>query len=287
MYNSYVSQDHDDMRQGIPETTMQQIFEDAHSYLGNGSYFQSTSYDTNLFISDSDNYDIYHRFELFNRKILWINQVTQEVGGETQTLMSRTIFKCDKNNFDGHIVAPRLASLLCYITHGTFINPRVTAGTALPTPSTCQPAEKFLGRRCNHEEIDMLITRMDLDNFTEKKWIALAHYRQATLSNTPYYQVLSYWKILELYFNNSSSNINQYIDEKYNSRQDLFHYMGEFSGTAAGTLRIIRHSCAHFKVNGEPTIQDPDNPDIFNEANKAVFVLRRLAESLIDSPTGW
>lgn len=275
------------MRQGIPETTMQQIFEDARSYLDNGSYFQSTSYDTNIFISDSDKYDIYHQFELFGRKILWINQVNQEVGGQTQPRMSRTIFKCDKENFDGHIIVNRLASLFCYVTHGAFINSRVTAGTSLPTPSTCQPAEKYLGLRISHSDIDTSIKILDLDNFTGKRWIALAHYRQANISNTPYYQVLSYWKILELRFNNNDSHINNFINNQYTQRSDIFHYMGEFTGTASRKIRLIRHSCAHFKLTGDETIQDPDNPDVFNEATKAVFVLRRLAENLIDDSTGW
>lgn len=275
------------MQQGVPLVTTQQIVDEAFPYLGRGSYFQTTAYDTHLFISDSDTYDIFHHFELFDRKILWINQVQQEVGGEVKTVMPRTIFQCDQNNFDGHIVAHRLASLLCYVTHGTFINPKLWVGIAHPAPSTSQPAEKYVSMHYGHDQINAAIQRLGIDTFTEKRWAALAHYRQATLAVTPYYQVLSYWKILELYFNNDRTAINNHINNLYTSRPDVFHYVGTFTGTASKKLRDIRNASAHFMLDGDTTVQDPDNPDIYNEVSKGIFVLRRLAEGLIDGSTGW
>lgn len=275
------------MQQNLPLFTAQQIVDEAFPYLGRGSYFQTTAYDTNLFISATNQYDVFHHFELFDRKILWINQVRDEVGGETVTIMSRTIFQCNQDNFDGHIVAHRLASILCYVTQGTFINPRFWVGTAHPAPSTNQPSEKYLGRLCTHEEIDRSIQRLGIENFTDKKWAALAHYRQAALAATPYYKILSYWKILELYFNNVRADINTHIDECYASRSDLFHYIGEFNGTASQKLRNIRNSSAHFMLDGDTSVQDPDNPDIFNEVDKGTFVLKRIAENLIENTDNW
>jgi hypothetical protein len=70
------------MQQGAPLVTGQQIVDEAFPYLGRGSYFQTTAYDTFLIITDSEAYDIFHHFELFDRKILWINQVQQELRGE-------------------------------------------------------------------------------------------------------------------------------------------------------------------------------------------------------------
>lgn len=275
------------MQQGVPLVTAQQIVDEAFPYLGRGSYFQTTAYDTHLFISDSSQYDAFHHFELFGRKILWINQVQDEVSGEVRTIMPRTIFPCDQNNFDGHIVAHRLASLLCYVTHGTFINPRHWVGIAHPAPGTNQPAEKYVSMHYGHDQIDSAIQRLDIDTFTDKRWAAIAHYRQATLAETPYYQVLSYWKILELRFSNVRADINQYIDDLYASRPDVFHYVGTFTGAASQKLRDIRNASAHFMREGDTTIQDPDNPDIFNEVSKGIFVLRRIAEELIEEPTGW
>lgn len=130
------------MQQGLPQVTIQQIVDEAFPYLERSSYYQTTAYDTHLFISGNDEYDLYHHFELFDRKILWINQAQQETAGEVRTVIPRTIFKCDNNDFDGHIVAHRFASLLCYATTNTYINPRLWVGTAHPAPSTNQPAEK-------------------------------------------------------------------------------------------------------------------------------------------------
>jgi len=275
------------MQQGVPLVTGQQIVDEAFPYLGRGSYFQTTAYDTHLFISDQSQYDIFHHFELFDRKILWVNQVQQELRGEVTTMMPRTIFACDQNNFDGHIVAHRLSSLLCYATHGTFINPKVWAGIAHPAPSVVQPAEKYVSMLYGHDQIDSIIQRLDIAVFTDKRWAALAHYRQATFAATPYYQVLSYWKILELYFDNIRADINKHIDDLYATNPDVFHYVGTFTGAASKKLRDIRNASAHFMLDGDSTIQDPDNPDIFNEVDKGIFVLRRITEELIDEQTGW
>lgn len=275
------------MQQVVPIITAQQILDKALPYFCGGSYFQTTAYDTNLLISDSDQYDIFHYFELFERKILWINQVQDNVSGEIKTIMPRTIFPCDQNNFDGHIIAHRLASLLCYATDGTFINPRLWVGVAHPVPATNQPAEKYIGIHYGHEQIDSTIQQLNIDTFTDKQWAALAHYRQATLAATPYYQVLSYWKILELRFNNSSLDINKYINDLYDSRPDIFHYVGTFTETASRKLRNIRHTSAHFMLDGDVIIQDPDNPDIYNEVGKGILVLRHISEQLIEHSDGW
>ncbi|HTE22128.1 MAG TPA: methylamine utilization protein MauJ [Candidatus Limnocylindria bacterium] len=275
------------MQKGLPTVTAQQIVDEAFPYLGRGSYFQTTAYDTHLFISGSDEYDIFHHFELFGRKILWVNQVQDEVMGELRAIMPRTIFQCDPNNFDGHIVAHRLASVLCYVTHGTFINPRHWVGIAHPAPGTSQPAEKYVSMHYGHDQIDMGIQRLDLDTFTEKRWAALAHYRQASLAVTPYYRVLSYWKVIELYFGNANTPMNTYINDLYASRPDIFHELGTFTGTASRKLRNIRHASAHFMLDGDTAIQDPDNPDVYNEVSNGLFALRRLAEGLIDRTTGW
>lgn len=275
------------MLQGVPVVTGQQIVDEAFPYLGRGSYFQTTAYDTFLIISDSDAYDIYHHFELFDRKILWINQVRQEVMGEETPVMPRTIFSCNESSFDGHIVAHRLASVLCYATHATFINPRLWVGIAHPAAATNQPAEKYVSMLYTHEQIDNAIQRLDLSTFTDKRWAAIAHYRQATLAQTPYYQVLSYWKILELYFNNVGADINTYINDFHASRADIFHELGDFTGTAANKLRSVRNASAHFMLRGDTTIQDPDNPDIYNSATQGLFAFRRLTEELINRTTGW
>lgn len=275
------------MQQGVPLVTGQQIVDEAFPYLGRGSSFQTTAYDTFLIISDTETYNIFHHFELFDRKILWINQVRQELRGEVTPIMPRTIFPYSDNGFDGHIVAHRFASVLCYATHATFIDPRVWAGIAHPAAAVVQPAEKYVSMLYGHDQIDDAIQRLDLPTFTEKRWAAIAHYRQATLAQTPYYQVLSYWKILELYFNNVRADINRHINDEYAARPDTFHYVGDFTGTAANKLRSIRNASAHFMLEGDTTIQDPDNPDIFNEVSKGIFVLRRITEGLIDRTSGW
>ncbi len=167
------------------ELTVQEIFDEARIFFLPGRYFQSTSYDTSLLISGRESYDPYHHFELFGRKILWINQVEQEAGGDTKPRMARTIFPCDEQNFDGHIVAHRFSSLLCFATRGELILPRMWVGTAHPTPTSVQPAEKFIGTLFSHEDIDNAVRRLHVEEFTDKKWIALAHYRQAVLAATP------------------------------------------------------------------------------------------------------
>lgn len=275
------------MQQGLPLITSQQIVDEAFPYLGRGSYFQTTAYDTHLIISGSDKYDTFHHFELFDRKILWINQVQQEVMGENKAVMPRTIFPCSESDFDGHIVAHRLSSLLCYATHGTYIHPRLWVGIAHPAPSTSQPAEKYVSMLYGHDQIDMAISRLNVGSFTDKKWAALAHYRQATIVDTPYYQVLSYWKIIELYFNNVNTAMNAYINDLYTARPDVFHDLGSFTGTASRELRTVRNKSAHFMLQGNATIEDPDNPDVYNEVSKGIFSLRRLSEGLIERSSGW
>lgn len=278
------------MRPSLPELTNQAAFDEGVSYFdwkpGMHTYFQATAYDTNIFISDSETYDFYHHFDLFDRKILWINSVSTEVGGETRAVMTRTIFPCSEESFDGHIVAHRFASLIGYVARGS-IHPRTWVGGALPVPNTTQPAEKYLGIRIAHDDIDAHISHLRISDFTEKRWIALAHYRQAMIALTPYYEVLSFWKILELYFNNDKPRMNTYINEQYQLRSDWFMALGDFSGTAARQLKEARHASAHFQFFGSNQIEDPDNPDLFNLVSNSLFALRRLTEKLIDNPNGW
>lgn len=274
------------MKQQLPVITPQKIFDKAVSFFGwkgVSSYYQTTAYDTTLLISESSNYDTYHEFKIFGRNVLWINQVR---GCEDDSsLMSRTIFECSEDDFDGHIVAHRLSSVLCYISNAP-ISPRVWAGIAQPAPCVVQSSERCLGVLMSHSQVDDAIARLRLEDFNEKKWIALAHNRQAHLAQTPYYTVLSHWKIIELYFDNNPSRMNAYINQFYTERPDLFYELEPIAETASRRLRDIRHSCAHFRLNGGVT-QDPDNPDLFNEVSKATFVLRRLAEGLIDMQEGW
>jgi hypothetical protein len=274
------------MRTEYLHITAQEITDEAVRFLDRDSYYQATAYDTTLLISEVETYDPFHHFELFDRKILWINQVTQEVSGSAVPRMARTIFICDKDNFDGHIVAHRFASILCYATHSTIISPRIWAGTAFPVPSAVQPSEKYTGILYTHDQIDNAIVRLQISNFTEKKYIALAHYRQAALAQTPYYEVLSYWKIIELHFNNVNKKMNKYINDLYSSRPDIFSGIPAFSGNASSKLWQTRHSSAHFAQTGGH-IQDPDNPDLFNIANQSILPLRRLAEGLIEKTIGW
>lgn len=176
---------------------------------------------------------------------------------------------------------------MCYSTSATVISPRLWAGAAFPASTVSQPAEKYVSMLYGHDQIDSAIQSLELDTFTDKKWAALAHYRQATLAQTPYYQVLSYWKILELYFNGVSTDIDTYINDFYSSRPDIFHALGTFTGTAANKLRSIRNASAHFMIRGDTTIQDPDNPDVYNTVSLGLLTLRRLVEGLINRTVDW
>ena len=98
---------------------------------------------------------------------------------------------------------------------------------------------------------------------------------------------MSYWKIIELYFGDVNTDMNAYINELYTSRPDIFHELGSFRGTASRQLRNIRNKSAHFMLEGDTTIEDPDNPDIYNEVSRGLFALRRLSEGLIERTEGW
>ncbi len=278
------------MRPALPELSQQSAFEEGARYFdwkpGTRSYFQATAYDTNIFVSGGDDYDFFHHFDLFDRKILWINSVTSDVGGEPRTVMARTVFPCNENDFDGHIVAHRFASLVGYTARGA-IHPRIWVGGAYPVPNTTQPAEKYLGIRITPQDIDNHISRLDIASFTDKRWIALAHYRQAMLALTPYYEVLSFWKILELYFENNKPAMNAFINEQYRERPDWFDALGSLNMSAASKLKEVRHASAHFQFFGSNQIEDPDNPDLFNLVSNSLFAFKRITEKLIDSPSGW
>lgn len=274
------------MRQQLPIVTSQEISDKAVDYFawkGIPSYYQTTAYDTTLLISNNSSYDPFHEFELFGRKILWVNQVQDAI--DKDPLMPRTIFPCKKDAFDGHIVAHRLSSVLCFITKAP-ITPRLWSGIAQPFPSVVQPSEKYIGRLISHDDLEAYIQHLQFDTFTEKRWIALAHYRQANIAQTPYYTVLSYWKIVELFSDSRATKMKSYINQLYNTRPDLFHDLEPLESSAWEKLKSIRHACAHFRLEGDVT-QDPDNPDLFNEVSKAIFPLRRLAEELIEKHEGW
>ncbi len=260
------------------------ITEEILKFIGPGKYYQTTAYDTSLIISSQDKYRPFHHFEIFKRKILWINPVLKDnhPSGQKLVLMARTVFLCDEKDYDGGVVMNRFASLLCYITRGTHIVAAVHAGCGVPAACVIQPQQMLTAVAYDPEQINNLISQFEPDEISDKKWIALAHFRQGVIANTPYFHYLSLWKILELYFNDNDKEVDEHINRFFEINPGKIDLLPEGEQSASKKLRDIRNMSAHFALRGGP-IQDPDNPDLYLKAESGIGTLQLIVRELIDN----
>lgn len=254
--------------------------DEIQAYIGPGSYFQTTCYDTHLIIT-GDEWDPFHYFELFDRKILWINPSIQEVGGVEELMMPRTVFICPSDNdYDGGLVMNRFASLICFVTRGVNISASTHVGTGWPAAAAAQPQQLKTGMKYGHDTIDSLIASFLKPGVTEKRWIALAHFRQGKIAQTPYYRFLSNWKILELHFNDKDPKITKHLTSYFTTNTAKVSSLQLGSKSPADKMWDLRKMSAHFMLRGG-AIQDPDNPDLYNQADASANILEDVVVDLI------
>lgn len=263
------------------ELTQQAASQEVAKYIGKAGYYHCAAYDTTLIISDEP----FHHLDLFNRKILWINQVANREHGNV-VFAARAVIPCKSaDDFDGVLVMNKLATLLCYITHGQPTNPITWAGTGFAAAIVGQPRRLQGGMLYSHDQIDSLLSAMQPDKLSNEKWIALAHFRQGIAAQTPYFEFLSHWKILELRFNNDRPSIKSYVNSFLSQHPELTNKLHDpQTADAEDLLRRTRNSSAHFalfdKAAGDK-VQNPDDPNIYLPANADAGVLREIVEELL------
>lgn len=255
-------------------------------FIGKQDYYHTATYDTAMFLSDDKDDDVFHYFELFGRKILWINAVELGLKGtnlDGDEINPRAVIPCNSpEDFDGVLIMNKLASLLCFVMSGMPISPINYSATGFPSATMVSDLQTRPYTVVRHDALDALIARAEPDNIPERKWIGMAHYRQGIIANSPYYTFLSFWKIVELYFDYKSSEISKYLDKVFKDPR-LAGKLHEAMKTPTAKLYSTRNRCAHFALtqSGRNELQNPDDPDSYVIASMDARPLKEVVEELL------
>lgn len=266
--------------------TQAEAAKEVQDFIGKQGYYHTATYDTAMFLSDDKGDDVFHHFELFGRKILWINAVNIGLKGsdlDGEEINPRVVISCKSpEEFDGVLIMNKLASLLCFVLSGIPISSVNYSGTGFPAAAMVSELQTRPYTVVHHDALDALIAQADPDNIPEKKWIGMAHYRQGIIANSPYYTFLSYWKIIELYFDYKSPEISKYIDGVFKD-PELADKLHEAKKTPVAKLYSTRNRCAHFALTQSSgnELQNPDDPDSYIIALMDAKPLKKVVEELL------
>ena len=251
----------------------------AIDYIGKGQYFHWAAFDTSLIIGSKQPF---YEFKIFERRILWINTVIGD--SPSKCLAPRIVFKCSPKNPDGIKLTNQIASLFCYLTRGTAIAVVTCMGAGNLENIAMQPPQgRPYGLAYPQKEFSTILVNENPKEYSANKWVALAHYRQAVTSNTPYYEYLSYWKIIELRFDNNTESIKSYLGKFFEHHSQKVKEVSGSCQNPIANLWATRGKVAHFAQlsNKDYIIQNPDDPDTYIDVFKNCKIMRCIVGKLL------
>lgn len=220
-------------------------------------------------------------FEFRGRTLRWINRTDQE-----ESILIVPVE--DRSNTDHeHTLALRFLSVLAFAT-GHPIATRfalITASHFLPSVRQ----SRRLGATQYRDDFDPFIYGGDSNTLD----LPLALYREGVSSGSIYYSFLSFYKIVQLAFQERGANIRAWIEENIQRLGEDVVRLRKEEGIAEGGLadhlwESCRCAIAH--VSREPVV-DPDDSSDWRRISMSVPIVRDLARLAITSglfgPSRW
>jgi hypothetical protein len=218
-------------------------------------------------------------FDFMDRKVRWINSTPFECA-------LLTVPSKDNTGADGLKIGRRFLSLLVEktgypiteISTGmrgqkmyipVILQPKSTGGLGLP-------ADIFRGE--------------NPDNFTEKKWLAMALFKDGINSRSVYYSFLSLYKILELGCKGKrgklANNVKTWVKAHLSDATKRYpSWQTESLKSGEQAEEYLYHSCrsaiAHIKADKYPVSIDPDDPQEYSRIRRDLDIIKELAKIMI------
>ncbi len=226
--------------------------------------------ETDLYLGDSN--EVY--FEFLDRKIRWING--------TRTISPMIIIPCKKGDFsDGIELAKKFLSALIEEVQVPIVEVTNVGSPTKLAPLLRQP--RVMGDLGFDPEY--LITE-DVSKYSDKKWIGLAYYKDGINSNNKFYSFLSFYKLIQLAFDNDNDKVIQWINSNaqyINERVDS-NWAKEVlkPGQLLGNYLygIGRNAAAHIQYK-KGQVVNPDSPEDYMRIQKDLPIIRGLATKIL------
>lgn len=226
--------------------------------------------ETDLYLGDSN--EVY--FEFLDRKIRWING--------TQTISPMLIIPCKKGDFsDGIEISKKFLSALIEEVQTPIIEITNVGSPTKLAPLLRQP--RVSGGISFDSEY--LITE-DVSKYTDKKWIGLSYYKDGINANSKFYSFLSFYKLIQLAFDNDNDKVIKWINSNtqyINDRIDSNWLMENLTpGQLLGNYLygVGRTAAAHIQYK-KGQIVNPDNPEDYMRVQRDLPIIRGFATKVL------
>lgn len=227
--------------------------------------------ETDLYLGDSN--EVY--FDFLDRKVRWING--------TQTISPMLVIPCKKGDFsDGIEIAKKFLSALVEEVQTPIVEITNVGSPTKLAPLLRQP--RVSGGAGFDPEY--LITE-DVNKYTDKKWIGLAYYKDGINSNNNFYSFLSFYKLIQLAFDNDDKKtmrwINdnaQYITDRIDSKW-LVEVMKPGQKPGNYLYGVGRTAAAHIEYKKGQFV-NPDSPDDYMRVQQDLPIIRGLATKVLN-----
>ena len=212
-------------------------------------------------------------FEFRGRSMRWINRTDQE-----ESILIVPVE--DRSNPDPeHRLALRFLSVLAFAT-GQSITTRFALIAGAHFIPSVHPSRRR-GAALYNADFDPFAYGDDSDSLD----LPLALYREGLSSGSVYYSFFSFYKVVQLAFEERGDNIRAWVNENVRCLGGEVTEWLEVEGISEG--QIANHlwesgRCAIAHVSREPVI-DPDNPSDWRRISLSVPVVRGLARLAITS----
>lgn len=208
-------------------------------------------------------------FDFRGRPYRWINETPTMKGALVVPVRNRND---DRGDYEESL---RFISHLAFSTDRAISTELALSGASRYAPMLAQP------RRSGGLHYPQLPRIRTEDVEAEKLDRALALYREGLNSGSVFYSFLSFYKVIQWIFDESSSRIETWILENFDAGNDWWLSERGIRADEATDYLFRSGRCAIAHVADQPSV-DPDDPIDYRRISRDVRVVRGLAKQAIE-----
>lgn len=237
------------------------------AFKGYGTQYE-LALQTDLYLGEET--DVYFEFE--DRKIRWING--------TRFVLPTLVIPCNDSDYkDARTIAKKFLSVVVKEAHIAVVELFSAGGKVQFNPLIRQP------RAMGGLGIDpRYLIPQDVQDYSNKKWIGLALYKEGANSQSIYYSFLSFYKILELAFKGDTTKVMDWIDANIDKAT---RFKPEWKNDAlkpnqkAGKYLYGSCRCAVAHIESEKgKTNNPDDLEDFARIQRDLPIMREFSDEI-------
>ncbi len=139
--------------------------------------------------------------------------------------------------------------------------------------------------RMGFPDIRSMLEQQKNPDYSDKEWLALALYKEGVNSESDSYSFLSFYKVIELAFDDDEQKMNGWVNENINKFVSE-EWLSKNQNAAAYLKDRERHAVAHvgkagvLRHTGYSSVNPDDSSDL-NRIRSSKSIVQRLAQDLI------